>query len=162
MTRRVNVRIRDSFFPLLLLRGSRDQAVYSFFFAEAIAEEAVYAFELNEGLFTLLHPPSNTKPVSQEPTKAPLGNPTPSGTPPPAPTGEKKNEKNEKYSPLQLNTSSQGETEEKAYSLSTILAIIVAVGLAHFLLVVGGFTGAKGFAKLEALQEKVAALFGGA
>ena len=30
------------------------------------------------------------------------------------------------------------------------------------LLVVGGVTGAKGFATLEALQEKVAALFGGA
>lgn len=149
MTRRVNVRVRGHRVALLLPRLPRikfTHFIFVLFFTEVIAEEAIYAFDLNGGLFTLLRAPSNLKSASQAPAKAPLGNPS---TPPPT----------EKYSPLQLSTSSPAE-KEKAYSMSTILTVLLAVGLAHFVLVVGGFTGARGFSKLETVQERVAAYFG--
>ena len=34
-----------------------------------------------------------------------------------------------------------------------VVAFIAAFGIAHFTLVVGGFTGARGYAKLEVVQE---------
>jgi hypothetical protein len=36
---------------------------------------------------------------------------------------------------------------------------MLAVGLAHFIIVVGGFSGSKGYAKLEAVQAWVATVF---
>ncbi|EJC99021.1 heme oxygenase-like protein [Fomitiporia mediterranea MF3/22] len=136
---------------------------------QAIAEEAVYAFELNEGLFTLLRPPS-TKSASQAPAAAPLGNPSDSPPLSTAPSQANMNGNGNahanghasanghanvngeaKYSPLMLQP--PPEPEESAYSLSTILTVIMAVGLAHFVLVTGGFTGAKGFGKLETALE---------
>jgi len=38
---------------------------------------------------------------------------------------------------------------ESTYSVSSVVAFMLAVGLAHFILVVGGFTGGRGYAKLE-------------
>ncbi|KAG6855754.1 hypothetical protein H0H87_011270 [Tephrocybe sp. NHM501043] len=41
----------------------------------------------------------------------------------------------------------------KTYPISQVVAIIVAVCLAHFVLVTGGFTGDRGYQKLLALQQ---------
>lgn len=41
---------------------------------------------------------------------------------------------------------------EKAWPLSTIATFVAAVCLAHFLIVVGGFSGEKGYAKLVAVE----------
>jgi len=43
--------------------------------------------------------------------------------------------------------------QTKGYSLSSVIAVVAALSLAHFFLVVGGFTGEKGSAKLEAFQQ---------
>lgn len=51
------------------------------------------------------------------------------------------------------------ESEEKAYPLVSILSVVLAVGIAHFALVVGGFTGSAGYAKLEAVQTWLEGLF---
>jgi len=42
--------------------------------------------------------------------------------------------------------------ESGGYTISSVVAVVAALSLAHFFLVVGGFTGEKGSAKLEALQ----------
>ncbi|KAB5592830.1 Heme oxygenase [Ceratobasidium theobromae] len=44
------------------------------------------------------------------------------------------------------------EPQEQTYPLSSVVAVAMALGLAHFALVVGGFTGSKGTDKLEALM----------
>ncbi|CAE6478523.1 unnamed protein product [Rhizoctonia solani] len=46
---------------------------------------------------------------------------------------------------------SQG-TEEKTYPVSSVVAVVMAFALAHFILVVGGFTGARGTEKLESVM----------
>ncbi|KAF7422723.1 hypothetical protein PC9H_010879 [Pleurotus ostreatus] len=47
---------------------------------------------------------------------------------------------------------------EKTYSIATVFSVITAICLAHFLLVIGGFTGAKGYSKLLAAEQWVASL----
>lgn len=42
---------------------------------------------------------------------------------------------------------------EKVYNLSSVIAVVAALSLAHFIMVVGGFTGERGYAKLEAVQQ---------
>ncbi|KAL0960747.1 hypothetical protein HGRIS_005771 [Hohenbuehelia grisea] len=49
--------------------------------------------------------------------------------------------------------------EEKTYPLATVVSVIAAICLAHFLLVVGGFTGDKGYAKLLAFEQWVGSLW---
>jgi hypothetical protein len=44
------------------------------------------------------------------------------------------------------------EPQEKTYPVSSVVAVIMALVLAHFILVVGGFTGAKGAEKLESVM----------
>ncbi|KAG8733253.1 hypothetical protein FRC11_007593 [Ceratobasidium sp. 423] len=46
---------------------------------------------------------------------------------------------------------SQGP-EEKTYPVSSVVAIVMAFALAHFILVVGGFTGTRGTEKLESFM----------
>jgi len=46
----------------------------------------------------------------------------------------------------------------KMFSVSSVLTFMIAVGFAHFLIVVGGFSGSLGYAKLEAAQAWVASL----
>ncbi|KAH7337081.1 hypothetical protein B0J17DRAFT_574152 [Rhizoctonia solani] len=46
---------------------------------------------------------------------------------------------------------SQGP-EEKTYPVSSVVAFVMALGFAHFILVVGGFTGARGTDKLESFM----------
>ncbi|EUC63323.1 heme oxygenase [Rhizoctonia solani AG-3 Rhs1AP] len=42
--------------------------------------------------------------------------------------------------------------EEKTYPVSSVVAVVMAFALAHFVLVVGGFTGARGTEKLESFM----------
>ncbi|KAH9949730.1 heme oxygenase [Amylocystis lapponica] len=49
------------------------------------------------------------------------------------------------------------EEPSEGYRLSTVISVIAALSLAHFILVVGGFTGEKGSSKLEAFQQWLAA-----
>jgi heme oxygenase (biliverdin-producing, ferredoxin) len=48
--------------------------------------------------------------------------------------------------------------EGTKYSVASVFAFMLAVGLAHFMLVVGGFTGENGYAKLELVQRWYAEL----
>lgn len=48
--------------------------------------------------------------------------------------------------------SESGPESPKTFSVSSVLTFMVAVGLAHFVIVVGGLSGSRGYAKLEALQ----------
>ena len=125
-------------------------------FTEAIAEEAILAFELNMGLFTTLRPPSNSQGASSEPARAPLGNPSLPPTPPPEsvahPNGNGTVASTGKYSPLQTNiTPRPPKLTERSFSVSSVAAIALAAALTHFILVVAGFTGASGYFKLEAM-----------
>jgi heme oxygenase len=47
---------------------------------------------------------------------------------------------------------------QKSYPLSTFVGIIAAACLAHFILVLGGFTGQRGYAKLLQFEEWLASL----
>ena len=40
----------------------------------------------------------------------------------------------------------------KVFSISSVLTFMFAVGLAHFIIVVGGLSGSRGYAKLEAVH----------
>ena len=40
----------------------------------------------------------------------------------------------------------------RVFSVSSVLTFMLAVGLAHFVVVVGGLSGSRGYAKLEAVQ----------
>ena len=40
----------------------------------------------------------------------------------------------------------------KALSVSSVLTFMLAVGLAHFIIVVGGLSGSRGYEKLEAMR----------
>jgi len=45
----------------------------------------------------------------------------------------------------------------EVFSVSSVLAFMVAVGLAHFIIVVGGLSGSRGYAKLEAIHAWITA-----
>jgi heme oxygenase (biliverdin-producing, ferredoxin) len=42
---------------------------------------------------------------------------------------------------------------EAGYSIASVVTFMLAVGLAHFMLVVGGYTGDRGYAKFELAQQ---------
>lgn len=44
------------------------------------------------------------------------------------------------------------EPQERTYPVSSVIAVVMALALAHFILVVGGFTGARGTEKLEGVM----------
>lgn len=101
-------------------------------------EEAIKVFELNEGLFTILRPPLKEFTAESAAQRPPLGNPSPQITPEREPSPES----------TQINTATT--QSEKLYSLSSVITFVLAVGLAHFVLVLGGFTGQKGYFKYDA------------
>ena len=109
---------------------------------ESVVEEASLVFELNAGLFKAIRPPSNI-PKNVEPPTTSLGDPV---TPPATNAAPK-----DKYNPILLTPPS--EPEEKSYALSSVLSVVLAVGMAHFVLVTAGFTGPSGFLKLETAQK---------
>lgn len=59
----------------------------------------------------------------------------------------------------EINASSSKAHESSSkmlFSVSSVLTLMLAVGLAHFLFVVGGLGGSRGYAKLEAVQAWIA------
>ena len=54
---------------------------------------------------------------------------------------------------------SDSEPESRgSLSVNSVLTFIFAVGLAHFIIVVGGLSGSRGYAKLEALRAWITGL----
>ena len=45
------------------------------------------------------------------------------------------------------------EPAERMVSLASVISVVAAVCIAHFLIVVGGLSGARGYAKLQAAGE---------
>lgn len=45
-----------------------------------------------------------------------------------------------------------GPESSKALLVSSVLTFMLAVGLAHFIIVVGGLSGSRGYTKLEAVH----------
>ena len=118
-----------------------------------VLAEANKAFEFNSGLFACLKPPS--RPPS--PPTSPLGVEHHLGDPL-SPAKPKFN-----Y-PLQLPGQPSEEEEQAAaggeglYSVQGVVSFIVAMCLAHFVLVVGGFTGERGWDKYVKAHELIGAL----
>ncbi|KZT19520.1 heme oxygenase-like protein [Neolentinus lepideus HHB14362 ss-1] len=132
----------------------------------AIVEEANTAFTLNAGLFSTLRAPSRHKPtpLTLSPSSTPaLGDPTTPLT-------------SAMSSPSTPNSTSQSPIEDDenkwvtnvpqpkplmdipkdgGYSVTSVVVFIVAVGLAHFIIVVGGFSGQRGYDKLVAVAGRL-------
>ncbi|KAK0464244.1 heme oxygenase 1 [Desarmillaria tabescens] len=53
----------------------------------------------------------------------------------------------------------QGSVGEQSFPLSTVMSVVAAVCIAHFILVVGGFMGEEGYAKLMAVEDWIASLW---
>ncbi|KAI0086982.1 hypothetical protein BDY19DRAFT_893746 [Irpex rosettiformis] len=132
-----------------------------------ILEEANVAFELNTGLFTILRAPLSYS--SHESADVPvLGDPTSpivSSSPSPSPTASETVFITP--SPLQLLQRPKDEStedlpvkEKGTFPMSSVIAFILALCVSHFFLVTGGFTGEKGWDKLEAVFEWVRGLVG--
>lgn len=108
--------------------------------AEAIVDEANIAFELNSGLFTVLRAPTQAHSVDLSAPSVVLGEPiTPLEEDTPALDGGK--------------VIYDASKSNKTYAMSSVLAFILALCLSHFVLVVGGFTGDKGYSKLEGVLQ---------
>ncbi|KAA1469687.1 hypothetical protein DENSPDRAFT_816810 [Dentipellis sp. KUC8613] len=114
-----------------------------------ILAEANKAFELNNGLFASLKAPSSppSSPPSPSPAE-PISTTTPQQSTH-APMEYEKDDKKKSEYPIQVPSTQQ---DSNLISVSSVAAFIIAMGLAHFVLVIGGFTGAKGWEKLEAVQ----------
>jgi len=59
----------------------------------------------------------------------------------------------------ELNSEQHTPSANTVYPLSTILAVVGAACLAHFILVVGGFTGKGGYEKLVTIQQWLPSLW---
>ncbi|KAI0064164.1 heme oxygenase-like protein [Artomyces pyxidatus] len=120
-----------------------------------ILAEAIKAFELNNGLFASLRAPSATPPPPP-PSHLPvpqthLGDPV-------TPTDPVFEEKPRELPVQILQRPEDLQRTDSLVSVSSVISFIIALCAAHFILVVGGFTGPKGWEKLEATQEWVAGL----
>ncbi|OSX56546.1 hypothetical protein POSPLADRAFT_1159993 [Postia placenta MAD-698-R-SB12] len=109
----------------------------------AILREACIAFELNGGLFAALDDLAPTD--SLDVSLPPLGEPS-------TPVESDYNDQAEAKVVYDSSTP-QGTT----FQISSVIAVIAAMSLAHFILVVGGFTGDRGAAKLQAVRDWLAA-----
>lgn len=122
-----------------------------------IVAEANKAFELNSGLFASLRAPSTPPSKSSTPppsTETFLGDPT-------SPTVEKSHFEKAREEPIQLlQTGPQGGLKEPTFTMAGVLSFLCALGIAHLALTIGGFTGAAGWEKLEAVEEWIAGLLG--
>ncbi|OBZ71509.1 Heme oxygenase 2 [Grifola frondosa] len=108
----------------------------------AIVREANLAFELSTAIFASLKAPSSTPPFYESTS------PIDSESEPTTPIEE--DTKSEAVSKVVYEAA---EPKEWLYRLSSIISVVAALSLAHFILVVGGFTGERGYAKLEAFQQ---------
>lgn len=126
---------------------------------ESLVEEANIAFRLNGGLFSALRSNKKTSTDAADAPKhshvhrvygsarPPLGDPMTPSIPAAVP-------KSLLVSPLlpkgsvvvaQNDVSQSWSLGDKEYSISTVAAFIAAVCIAHFVLVVGGVVGSKGW-----------------
>ena len=124
-----------------------------------ILAEANKAFEYNNGLFASLKPPSTppSPPLSPVDVQHTLGDPR---SPVEAKTFASQAEK---YSPLQLPKTKEEEDKDKGegnYTTAGVVSFILAMCLAHFVLVVGGFTGSRGWEKYVAVREYLQGILG--
>jgi heme oxygenase (biliverdin-producing, ferredoxin) len=105
----------------------------------AIVREGIKAFELNSALFTVLRTPKSPT-ATTELALPHLGNPI---------SGD---EDGKEESPIAIE---HGKSEEEGgmVSLASVISVVVAICLAHLVIVGGGLTGARGYAKLQAFEE---------
>ena len=107
-------------------------------------------------MFASLKPPSTppSPPLSPVGAEHHLGDPR-------SPTEAKSFAELEKYSPLQLpKTKEEEDKGEGNYTTAGVISFILAMCLAHFVLVVGGFTGSRGWEKYVAVREYLQGLRG--
>lgn len=62
-----------------------------------------------------------------------------------------KKQKSAAWTPNPTSSDQKPQTS-RVFSVSSVLTFMLAVGLAHFIIVVGGLSGSRGYAKLEAVQ----------
>ncbi|KAL1950691.1 hypothetical protein VTO73DRAFT_5815 [Trametes versicolor] len=116
-----------------------------------ILDEAELAFDYNTAIFDALHAPSTTSSSSSDvEIDSPLHSPVESSPPSPPATD---------LEPKVVFQASQPPSDEPLVSLSSVIALVIALSLTHFTLVVGGFTGARGMYKLDKFQEWLNGVF---
>lgn len=109
-------------------------------------DEAQVAFQLNTGLFTTLKAPKAPRPDALTLTPAALGDPvTPVESAHP--------------SPLAAVHPSKAETPSGMFTLSSVVAFILAICLSQLVIIFGGFSGERGSAKLEAVMRWLSDVF---
>ncbi|KAI0826854.1 hypothetical protein BC628DRAFT_1372184 [Trametes gibbosa] len=121
----------------------------------AILDEAQLAFDYNTALFDALNPPSTTSSSSSDvEIESSLHSPVVSSPPTPPATDLP-------HAPKVLFEASEPPSEDRLVSLSSVIALVVALSLTHFVLVVGGFTGERGMYKFERVQHWLSSVLGG-
>ncbi|KAI0270009.1 heme oxygenase [Gloeopeniophorella convolvens] len=113
---------------------------------ELLLTEANKAYQFNYGLFTLLKAP--TKPRKTAPMVAPIIS-----------NGQWPSEKTLKAHAELLQRTESLKPTEKMISVGSVLPFILALSLAHLILVLGGFTGEHGWNKLEAVWKALGGTF---
>ena len=116
----------------------------------ALLTEANYVFELNMHLYSLLKAPSSPRP-NAKPALPILGDvsPTQSEFDDMSPVRSEVDEDETREIPVEIIQSNS--QPESLVSLGGVLAVVVAVCLAHFLLVTSGLTGTAWMEKLESI-----------
>lgn len=112
--------------------GAHDKAV-----KVAVINEACAAFELNTGLFEVIET------LVAEHTR---------------PSPEPESSRGEGLV-LEVPFEIEGPQSRREYSVASVAAFIAAACLAHFIIIVGGFTGARGYQKLLNLEHWISAHF---
>ena len=110
----------------------------------AIINEAIQAFQLNSALFTVLDP----GPPTTKRTLPLLGNPI------------SEDESGDSGEDASDSKDSEPESGSQMVSVASVAVVIAAVCIAHFLIVVGGLTGKRGYAKLQALEQWLQTIWG--
>jgi heme oxygenase len=110
-------------------------------FQAALLEEANRAFELNMNLLSTLKPPSSPKPVNSTAVSF-LGD-TESDI-----DDSESISAETKEIPIEI-LQGDGQPQERMVSLASVFSVVVAVCLAHFLLVTTGLTGTAWIEKLK-------------
>ncbi|KAI8994201.1 hypothetical protein BD414DRAFT_506661 [Trametes punicea] len=132
----------------------------------AILDEARLAFDYNTALFDALNPPPTT---SSSGSDVELDSPlhSPAGSTPPTPFAADVFSNASSITPLTVKEeskvvyeASEPPTADRFVSLSSVIALVAALSITHLVLVIGGFTGERGLAKLEAFQQWLGTLVG--
>jgi len=126
--------------------------------------EANTAFDLNNSLFSSLKAPSLASlKISYDPLPPPLGDPTTPTTPTAYTSEEEDNDSRivRNFPLMTMGESEKPQAQDKGdYSVTGVMAVIIAAGLAHFIIVVGGFSGQRGYDKLTVVTDWLSGLLG--